>query len=88
MAGKNKGKTGKVLRVFPERGRISVEGVNVYKKHARPKKEGEKGEIVDVTRPLALSNVQLFCSSCNQGVRVRMDTESKRRYCAKCNAEL
>lgn len=90
IAGKDKGKTGKVLRVFPDTQRISVEGVNTYKKHSRPRKEGEKGEIVVVTRPLSQSNVMILCPSCNKGVRVGVNEQGggKTRRCMNCEAAL
>ncbi|RKY30253.1 MAG: 50S ribosomal protein L24 [Candidatus Omnitrophota bacterium] len=59
IAGKYRGKEGKVLRAIPKKNSVVVEGVNVFKKHAKPKKQGEKGEIVDITRPIHVSNVSL-----------------------------
>ena len=89
ISGKDKGKTGKVIRVDKVSNRISVDGVNVYKKHARPKRQGEKGEIVFVTRPFNISNASLVCSSCGKNARAafRFENERKVRYCKKCNAE-
>lgn len=89
LSGKDKGKTGKVIRVDKVNNRISVDGVNVYKKHARPKRQGEKGEVVLVTRPFNISNASLVCSSCGKNVRAAFRFENKRktRYCKKCNAE-
>lgn len=86
IAGKDRGKTGKVLRVFPERNRIAVEGINLYKKHSRPKRQGEKGEIVEIMRPFHISNAQIICSGCKQATRVghRMEGAVKIRYCKKC----
>ena len=86
VAGKDKGKTGKVMRVDVRSGRIVVEGVNVYKKHVRPKKQGEKGEIVDVVRPIHGSNVMLVCPSCSKASRggYRMEKSNKARHCKKC----
>ncbi|MBI4034123.1 MAG: 50S ribosomal protein L24 [Candidatus Brennerbacteria bacterium] len=90
LAGKNRGESGKVIRVYPKEGRVTVEGVNVYKKHSRPRRQGEKGEIVSVVRPLMLSNVVLVCSKCGKPTRVghRFENERKVRYCKKCNAEI
>ena len=86
IAGKDRGKTGKVLMVFPERSRISVEGINLYKKHSRPKRQGEKGEIVEILRPFHISNAQIVCSSCHRVTRVghRYEGSQKIRYCKKC----
>lgn len=90
IKGKDKGKTGKTLRVDFEVGKVMVEGLNLYKKHARPKKQGEKGEIVLVARPMAISNVMIVCSSCGRAVRVgyRFDGEKKVRFCKKCQAAI
>lgn len=86
IAGKDRGKTGKVLTVFPERNRIAVEGINLYKKHSRPKRQGEKGEIVEIMRPFHISNAQLVCQNCGQATRVgrREEGAVKIRYCKKC----
>jgi len=86
-AGKDKGTKGKVIRVIPEKGRVAVEGINLYKKHVRPKKQGEKGEIVDVARPIDISNVSIICPSCSKQTRIRKEREGKDviRYCKKCN---
>lgn len=89
LTGKDRGKTGRVIRVDGANDRISVEGVNVYKKHVRPKKQGEKGEVVLVTRPFNVSNALPVCSSCGKNARVAFRFEDKRkvRYCKKCGAE-
>ncbi len=57
IAGKDAGKSGKVIQVLPEANRVIVEGVNMFKKHQRPKKQGEKGQIVTVPRSIHRSNV-------------------------------
>jgi len=86
IAGKDKGKTGKVLNVFPKKNKILIEGLNLYKKHIRPKREGEKGEIVLVPRAINVSNVMLVCPSCNKTTRVsfRFEGGTKIRICKKC----
>lgn len=88
IAGKDRGKTGKIIKSFPLEGRVLVEGINQYKKHVRPKKQGEKGEIIIVSRPLDLSNVQLICPSCGQASKIGCQTGQKEkiRYCKKCKA--
>ena len=88
LSGKNRGKTGEVISVFPDAGRISVAGVNMYKKRARPKKQGQKGEKVMVVRPLAASNAALICGNCKKPTRVgfRYDGNIKARYCKKCES--
>ena len=90
ITGKDKGKTGKVLKIFPKKGKVLIEGLNIYKKHVRPKREGEKGEIISVPRPLDVSNVMLFCATCGKATRTgfRLEEERKVRYCKKCSAIL
>lgn len=58
VSGKDKGKTGEILRVFVKTERVLVDGVNVYTKHVRPKKEGEKGQVVQIPRSIHVSNVK------------------------------
>lgn len=57
IKGKDAGKSGKVLKVFPKLNRVLVEGVNMFKKHKRPAKQGEKGQIISIARPIHRSNV-------------------------------
>jgi len=88
IAGKEQGKTGKVLRVYPAKGRVLVESLNVIKRHTRPNQLNPEGGIVEKEAPLSLSNVMLVCGSCNQptrtGIRL-LEDGSKTRYCKKCN---
>lgn len=88
LSGKDRGKTGKVIRLFPKKKRVMVEGINVYKKHVRPKRQNEKGEIVEVARPINISNVVLICPSCSKPTRVgySIDGENKNRRCKKCKS--
>lgn len=81
-------KTGVISAVILESGRISVDGVNVFKKRMKPKKQGEKGQVISVSRPFQASNAMLICKSCKKAVRVgfRMEGNKKVRYCKKCNA--
>lgn len=90
MVGKDKGKTGKILKVIPKDRRVLVEGLNLYKKHVRPKTQGEKGQTVMVPRPVNISNIMIVCSSCGRPVRVgyRVDNKDKIRICKKCNAPI
>ena len=88
MTGKDRGKTGKVMQVLHDADKLSLEGLNLFKKHVRPKKQGEKGEVIDVARPMHISNVALVCPSCGKATRVgvRRETETRVRYCKKCSA--
>jgi large subunit ribosomal protein L24 len=88
ISGKDRGKSGKVIHVYPKIEKIAVEGINVYKKHVRPRRQGEKGEIVSVTRPFSFSNVMMVCPSCGKPIRVGSKKEGdtkKVRYCRKCH---
>ena len=88
IAGKEQGKSGKVLRVFPEKGRVVVESLNLIKRHTRPNQLNPEGGIVEKEAPLSISNVMLICGSCNQATRTGirlLEDGSKTRYCKKCN---
>ncbi len=88
IAGKEQGKTGKVLRVLPGKSRVVVEGLNMIKRYTRPNQLYPEGGILEKEAPLSASNVMLICGSCNQPVRtgVRLLEDGvKTRYCKKCN---
>lgn len=88
LAGKDKDKTGKVLQIFPDKGRVSVEGLNLLIKHLRPSKQGEKGQRVEFPSAMDISNLMLVCPKCNKPTRVgyKVTDEGKKfRYCKKCN---
>lgn len=70
IAGKDKGKKGKVIQVLPEAQKVVVENLNVMKKNVRPKREREKGQIISYSAPIHISNVMLFSSKAGKGVRV------------------
>ena len=87
IAGKDKGKKGKVLQVFIEKDLLVVEGMNMMAKNVRPKKQGEKGQVVRYNAPMNVSKVMLFCSKCNKPVRAGylISKEGKKsRICKKC----
>ncbi len=87
IAGKDRGKTGKVRQVLPKEGRVLVEGVNIVKKHVKPR-PGQPGGIIEMERPIHISNVMLVCPHCNRPSRVGfrfLADGSKVRYCKKCH---
>jgi large subunit ribosomal protein L24 len=92
LSGKDRGKIGRVIKVDHKNNKITVEGINVYKKHVRPKRQGERGELIQVVRPLPASKVMLVCSVCNRGVRVGYRFENNKnkkvRYCKRCQTSL
>ncbi len=86
MVGKESGKRGKIAMVDRKGDKVLIDGLNIFKKHKRPAKEGEKGEIVPIARPLNAANVMLVCPSCNKPVRIgyKVEGDKKIRYCKKC----
>lgn len=89
QVGKDRGKTGKVLRVFPRENRLIVEGRNIVKKHVRPRKAGEKGQRVEVPAPMPVARVMMVCPSCQKATRIAVQrtAEGRReRHCKKCHA--
>ncbi|MCD6500534.1 50S ribosomal protein L24 [bacterium] len=90
VKGKDKGKKAKVLRGFPGKNQVLVEGVNIKKIHKKPRKEGEKGQIVEVPFPIPISKLKLICPKCAKPTRVgyKIAGESKRRICKKCGGEI
>jgi large subunit ribosomal protein L24 len=90
LAGKDTGKIGKVLKIFPEEGKLTVEGLNLMKKHTRPRKEGEKGQRVEIPRKIDSSNVKIICPKCGQPSRVGYEIKGaeKFRKCKKCQGEI
>lgn len=88
IAGKEKGKTGRVLNVFADKGRVTVENLNVVKRHTRPTQANPEGGIVEKEGALAISNLMIVCAACSKpartGIRV-LDDGTKARFCKKCN---
>jgi len=86
LKGKDNGKSGKIIKVLPKENKVVIEGLNLYKKHVRPKKQNEKGQIVEVPRPINISNVMLICPLCQKPTRVSfVQINSKKlRKCKKC----
>lgn len=89
-SGKDRSRKGKVLKAFPETNQILVEGLNVKKKTIRPRRSGEKGEIVQMPFPFNVANVKLVCPKCNQPSRVgyKLAEKKKFRICKKCGQEI
>ncbi len=88
--GKDKGKKGKVLKAFPKDFKIVVGNINLVKKHVRPKKQGEKGQVVEIPKPFAAARVKLICPKCGQAARVgwKIAEAGKFRMCKKCQQEI
>jgi len=91
ISGKDRGKQGKVIKVLPNNEKIIVENINLKKKHQRPKTGGQKGEKIEVPRPVPSSTVALICKNCGKPTRIGFRTlpdGKKIRICKKCNQEI
>ena len=88
LKGRDKGKSGKVLKVSTLQGKIIVEGLNIVKKNVKARKQGEKGQIISTSAPMTVSKVMLICSACSKPSRVgyRITGDKKERICKKCKA--
>lgn len=91
LAGKDRGKTGKVLQVLPKENKVSIEGLNLLIKHLRPRREGEQGQRIEFPAFINISNVALVCPKCGKVTRVGhkvIKAEGKKdvkvRICKKC----
>ncbi|HOX96266.1 MAG TPA: 50S ribosomal protein L24 [Candidatus Woesebacteria bacterium] len=84
-AGKDKGRTGKIIKVSPQDQKVLVEGLNIYKKHLKAK-GNEQGKILELPRPISTASVALVCPSCGKATRVGFDAsqEPKVRVCHRC----
>ena len=90
LSGNDKGKTGEVLEVIPKTQKVIVKGVNIRKKHIKPKKQGEEGGIIPLECAIFSAKVAVVCPKCNKATRIgyEMDKDVKVRVCKKCGAKL
>lgn len=90
LSGKDKGKLGKVVQVFPEEGKLVVEGMNVIKKHLKTRSKNEKGQVLELAAPFFSSKAQLVCPKCEKPVRVgyKIENDKKIRVCRKCGQSI
>jgi len=87
IAGDDQGKTGRVLRVFPKKGTVLVEGINYVKRHSKGTRQNPQGGIQEKELPVKAANVLPLCQRCGKGVRVRRLTLAdgrRARSCVKC----
>jgi large subunit ribosomal protein L24 len=87
IAGKDKGKRGKVLKVIPKTRRALVEKINIVKRHTKPGQASKQGGILERENPIHASNLMLVCNKCDHSVRVsfsRLADGRKVRVCKKC----
>lgn len=90
LSGKDKGRDGKVDRVYRKQKKVLVPGVNIYKKHIKKNEQMPQGGVVELSRPLLISRVMLICPKCKKPTRVgyRIDGEKKHRICKRCDSIL
>jgi large subunit ribosomal protein L24 len=90
ISGKDRGRKGKVTEALPQKGKIIVEEINMIKKRVRPKKSGEKGQMVKMASPFDASNAKIVCPKCGEASRIgyKKEKDKKYRICKKCNQEL
>lgn len=89
ISGKDRAKTGKILRSFPRENKIIIEGLNLVKKHQRPRRQGQKGEVISLPSPVNISKVMLICRHCKKPSRMGLINKDgkKIRICKKCKGE-
>jgi large subunit ribosomal protein L24 len=89
IAGRSRGKQGKVLEVRRNSGRVIVEGLQLIKRHTRKNQANPQGAIVEKEGTIALSNLMMFCPTCKKGVRlgIKRDAAKRIRFCRKCRNE-
>ena len=91
LRGKDRGKTGKVLRVLPDAYKVVVEGLNLVVRHRRPRKQGEKGQRIQFPRAVHDATVIFICPKCGRSIRLGyslLESGKKVRICRKCKAEV
>lgn len=90
ISGKDRNRSGKILEVLPGGGRIVVEGINSQKKHRKPRRQGQKGEVINAAAPIDASNAKILCTKCAKPVRIGYKTTSGKKYrvCKKCGEEI
>ena len=88
LSGNDKGKTGEVIEVMPKVNKIVVKGVNIRKKHIKPRKQGEEGGIIPVECAIDSSKVNVVCPKCGKSTRIeyKIEDDKKVRICKKCGA--
>lgn len=87
VSGKDKGKTGKVEKVYPKLNKVLVHEINQFKRHLKKQVQGQESQIVVITKPLTVEAVSLICPNCHKITRVgtRIEKSEKLRFCRKCN---
>ncbi|MFH1217040.1 MAG: 50S ribosomal protein L24 [Pseudomonadota bacterium] len=91
IAGKDKGRVGKIIKIYPNSDKAKVEKINMIKRHVKPNMKNQQGGIVEMEAPIHVSNLMLICSKCAKTVRVKtslLDDGTKARLCKKCGESI
>ena len=91
LSGNDRGKTGEVIQVIPKENKIVVKGVNIRKRHAKPKKQKQEGGILPIESSIPVNKVNIVCPKCNKPRRIGYETDKdgvKVRICKKCGSKL
>lgn len=88
ITGKDKGKKGKIRQVLPKDGRVVIEGINIIKRHKKPRGQARQAGIIESEAPLNVSKVMIVCPKCSKPVRLKTKVQEDgkhMRICSKCN---
>jgi large subunit ribosomal protein L24 len=91
IAGKDKGRVGKILRVLPDSEKAVVERINMVKRHTKPKEMNQQGQIIEKETPIHISNLQLICPECTKTGRIGkkiLEDGTKIRFCKSCGGSI
>ena len=86
IKGKDKGKKGKIEKVFSKKDMVLIPGFNLYKRHMKSQSQKQKSEIITLTKPMSSANVRIICPKCKKMTRIgyKIDKDGKKRICSKC----
>ena len=91
IAGKDKGRVGKITKVYPKLNKAKVEKINMVKRHTKPNAQNQQGGIIEMEAPIDISNLMLICAKCTKTVRIKkqiLDDGTKVRVCKKCGESI
>ena len=86
IAGKDRGRKGKIDRIYAKQNKVLIQGINVYKKHVKKSEKTPQGGVVELARPIDVSKISLLCSGCKKPTRIgyKIEGKNKIRVCRKC----
>lgn len=90
IVGKDRGKTGEIDRVYDKQNKVLVPGLNLYKKHIKKSEQAPQGGVVELPRPLPVSNITFVCPKCNKSAKIgyKIEKGKKTRFCKKCRSSI